>query len=176
MYARRLAEVMKMPDDFVETIGIAAAMHDVGKIGIPDAILLKPGKLTPAEWTEMRKHPEIGARMLQGINFLEGAISIVLSHQERFDGRGYPRRLKGEEIPLGARIFAVVDTLDAMTSDRPYRKAMTYQQAREEITRCRGTQFDPRVVDVFLQIPEAEWNSIHQRVLEEVSARGASRS
>jgi putative nucleotidyltransferase with HDIG domain len=175
-YTVAVARRMGVTEPDITDIYRGALLHDVGKIGIPDAILLKPGKLTPDEWREMRKHPEIGARMLQGINFLEGAIDVVLSHQERFDGRGYPRRLKGEQIPLGARIFAVVDTLDAMTSDRPYRKAMTYQQAREEIARCRGTQFDPRVVDVFLQIPEEEWTAIHHRVLEEVSARGAARA
>jgi HD-GYP domain-containing protein (c-di-GMP phosphodiesterase class II) len=148
-----------------------ALLHDVGKIGIPDAILRKPGKLTAAEWREMRRHPEIGARMLQGIRFLEGALPIVLGHQERWDGKGYPARLSGEAIPLGARIFSVVDTLDAMTSDRPYRKALPYARAREEIVIFRGTQFDPAVVDVFLAIPESEWEAIRRRVLEEVSAR-----
>ena len=112
-----------------------------------------------------------GARMLQGIRFLEGALPIVLAHQERFDGKGYPARLKGEAIPLGARIFSVVDTLDAMTSDRPYRRALPYARARQEITKFSGTQFDPSVVEVFLSIPEAEWETIRLRVLEEVSAR-----
>ncbi|HEX9427199.1 MAG TPA: HD domain-containing phosphohydrolase, partial [Candidatus Polarisedimenticolia bacterium] len=141
----------------------------------PDAILRKPGKLTQEEWVEMRKHPEIGYRILQGINFLEEARLVVLSHQERYDGKGYPRNLSGKEIPLGARIFSVVDTLDAMTSDRCYRKALSFDTAREEIIRYRGTQFDPEVVDAFLKIPESEWQSIHQRVLEEVSSRGSGR-
>src|SRR6185503_151242 len=126
----------------------------------PDAILRKPGKLTSEEWKEMRRHPEIGARMLRGIGFLEGAVPIVLCHQERWDGKGYPQRLQGTAIPLGARIFAVVDTLDAMTSDRPYRKAMPYEAARAEIMKFSGTQFDPRVVLCFLEIPESEWDAI----------------
>ena len=111
--------------------------------------------------------------MLQGIRFLEGAIPIVLCHQERFDGKGYPARLKGEAIPLGARIFAVVDTLDAMTSDRPYRRALPYARARAEIIQFSGTQFDPRVVEVFLSIAGSTWQAIHNRVLAEVAARGA---
>jgi putative nucleotidyltransferase with HDIG domain len=149
-----------------------ALLHDVGKIGIPDAILRKPARLTPEEWVEMRKHPEIGDRILQGIGFLEGARPIVLSHQERFDGSGYPRGLKGAAIPLGARIFSVVDTLDAMTSDRPYRKALSYESARAEIVKYSGSQFDPEVVRVFLAIPPDEWTRIQQRVLAEVAARG----
>lgn len=153
-----------------------ALLHDVGKIGIPDAILRKPSKLTPEEWLEMRRHPEIGYRILQGINFLEGARLIVLSHQERYDGKGYPRGLKGKEIPLGARIFAVVDTLDAMTSDRCYRKALSYEAARQEIERYRGTQFDPEVVDVFLRISAEEWTAIQGRVLQEIVSRSAARS
>jgi cyclic di-GMP phosphodiesterase len=152
-----------------------ALLHDVGKIGIPDAILRKPSKLTAEEWVEMRKHPEIGYRILQGINFLEGARLIVLSHQERYDGNGYPRGLRGSEIPLGARIFAVVDTLDAMTSDRCYRKALAYDAAREEITKYRGTQFDPDVVDTFLRISSEEWAAIQGRILEEIASRGTGR-
>src|SRR5258705_5428000 len=105
----------------------------------------------------MRRHPEIGYRILSGIKFLEPSLPIVIAHQERFDGSGYPRGLKGEEIPLGARIFAVVDTLDAMTSDRPYRAALGYETAREEIIRNSGVQFDPRVVEDFLSIPPEEW-------------------
>jgi len=123
----------------------------------------------------MRLHPEIGYRILQGINFLEAAREVVLSHQETYDGTGYPRGLKGKEIPLGARIFAVVDTLDAMTSDRPYRKAMPYDVARAEILRYSGTQFDPDVVKVFLEIPDGEWADIHRRVMQEVLARSQSR-
>ena len=172
-YTVAVAQRMGVCDPALTDIYRGALLHDVGKIGIPDSILLKPGKLTAAEWQEMRKHPEIGARMLSGIRFLEGAIPIVLCHQERYDGKGYPSRLKGEEIPIGARIFAVVDTLDAMTSDRPYRKALPYERARAEIIEFSGTQFDPKVVEVFLAIPESEWAAIHVRVLDEVSARAA---
>ncbi len=152
-----------------------ALLHDVGKIGVPDAILRKPGKLNAEEWLEMRKHPEIGARILQGIKFLDGARPIVMCHQERYDGKGYPRGLKGSEIPLGARIFAVVDTFDAMTSDRPYRKALPYETAFAEIVKYSGTQFDPEVAQAFLTIAPEEWKSIHARVLREVSSRSNAR-
>jgi cyclic di-GMP phosphodiesterase len=173
-YTLAVARRMGVTEPDLTDMYRGALLHDVGKIGIPDAILRKPGKLTAAEWHEMRRHPEIGARMLQGIRFLEGALPIVLAHQERFDGKGYPARLKGDAIPLGARIFSVVDTLDAMTSDRPYRRALPYARAREEIVQFSGTQFDPAVVEVFLAIPESEWDAIRHRVLEEVSARTVS--
>ena len=170
-YAVAVAQRMGVTGAGLTDIYRGALLHDVGKIGIPDAILRKPGKLTAAEWHEMRKHPEIGARMLEGIRFLQGAVSIVLCHQERWDGKGYPQRLQGTAIPLGARIFAVVDTLDAMTSDRPYRRALPYETARAEIIQFSGTQFDPGVVERFLEIPESEWEAIRARVLREVSAR-----
>jgi putative nucleotidyltransferase with HDIG domain len=175
-YTVAVAQRMGVKDPDLTDIYRGALLHDVGKIGIPDAILLKPGKLTAEEWVEMRKHPEIGARMLQGIRFLEGAIPIVLCHQERWDGNGYPQRLAGKAIPLGARIFSVVDTLDAMTSDRPYRKALTYEHARAEIIKYSGMQFDPEVVAVFLSIAQAEWQAIQRRVLDEVSARAGQRT
>jgi putative nucleotidyltransferase with HDIG domain len=171
-YTVAVARRMGLVEPDLTHIYRGALLHDVGKIGIPDAILRKPGKLTSEEWKEMRRHPEIGARMLRGIGFLEGAVPVVLCHQERWDGKGYPARLQGEEIPLGARIFAVVDTLDAMTSDRPYRKALPYAAARAEIEKFSGRQFDPNVVKVFLQIPPEEWERIHDRVLEDLLARG----
>ncbi|MGH9749327.1 MAG: HD domain-containing phosphohydrolase [Candidatus Polarisedimenticolia bacterium] len=152
-----------------------ALLHDVGKIGVPDAILRKPGKLTSEEWAEMRRHPELGYRILEGIDFLEAAREIVLSHQERYDGQGYPRGLRGKEIPLGARIFSVVDTVDAMTSDRPYRRAVTYERVREELRRHSGTQFDPDVVMVVLQISDPEWETIQRKVMHEVLARSQMR-
>ncbi|MEM7675529.1 MAG: HD domain-containing phosphohydrolase, partial [Myxococcota bacterium] len=133
-------------------IARGALLHDIGKIGVPDDVLLKPGKLTDEEWIEMRKHPDIGARILSGIEFLVEPAKIVLAHQERFDGKGYPAGLKGAEIPIGARIFAVADALDAIVSDRPYRRGQSYEHAREEIARCAGTQFDPQVVEAFLKI------------------------
>ena len=133
---------------------LAGLLHDVDKIGTPDAVLLKPGKLTPEEWVDMRRHPDIGHQMIQQIEFLSIPANIVLSHQERWDGQGYPRNLRREEIHIGARIFAVADTLDAMTSDRPYRKGTTFANAVQEIARCGGTQFDPEVVRAFLDIGE----------------------
>lgn len=170
-YTVHMAEQMGIEGPMMTDIYRGALLHDFGKIGVPDAILRKPGKLTPEEWVEMRKHPEIGYRILHGINFLESSRQIVLSHQERFDGTGYPRNLKGEEIPLGARIFCVADTLDAMTSDRVYRKALPYETARAEIEKYSGTQFDPEVVKIFLKIPKEDWLRIQQRVLEGVAAR-----
>jgi putative nucleotidyltransferase with HDIG domain len=125
-------------------------LHDIGKIGVSDTILHKPGPLTDEEWVDMRRHPRIGYDMIKDISFLSGAATIVLSHHERFDGKGYPRGLAADEIPLGARIFVLADTFDAMTSDRPYRKALSVEESREEIIRCSGTQFDPRCVQAFL--------------------------
>jgi putative nucleotidyltransferase with HDIG domain len=162
-----LARKLGVPDSELRGIARGALLHDIGKIGVPDSILLKPAKLTEEEWVEMRKHPELGFQILKGIPFLEDARQIVLSHQERWDGTGYPRGLRGEEIPLGARIFAVVDTLDAMTSDRCYRKALPFSAAREEMIRCSGTQFDPRVVEAFLSIPEEQWTELRRKSVRE---------
>ncbi len=125
-------------------------LHDIGKIGVSDTILHKPDKLTEEEWVDMRRHPKIGFDMLKDISFLAGAAKIVLAHHERFDGKGYPRGLAADEVPIGARIFVLADTFDAMTSDRPYRKALSVEASREEIIRCSGTQFDPRCVQAFL--------------------------
>jgi putative nucleotidyltransferase with HDIG domain len=174
-YTVHVAKRMGVVEPDLTDIYRGALLHDVGKIGVPDAILRKPGKLTPEEWVEMRKHPEIGYRILEGIQFLEPSRQIVLSHQERYDGTGYPRGLKGKEIPIGARIFSVVDTLDAMTSDRCYRKALSYDTARAEVIKYSGTQFDPEVVKVFLQVPPEEWTQIQQRVLSDVASRGSER-
>jgi HD-GYP domain-containing protein (c-di-GMP phosphodiesterase class II) len=126
-------------------------LHDIGKIGVPDAILLKPGKLSDEEWQVMRRHPANGHVILQKLPFLAMAGGIVLCHEERFDGSGYPSGLKGAEIPLAARLFAVIDTLDAMTFDRPYRKALPFDTAKNEILRMAGTQFDPLAVETFLR-------------------------
>lgn len=156
-----IADRMGIEDRDREHIARGALLHDIGKIGVPDHVLLKPGRLTEEEWVEMKKHPEIGARILSGIGFLERAAEIVLAHQERWDGGGYPRGLKGEEIPIGARIFAVADALDAITSDRPYRRGRDLAHARDEIAKHSGTQFDPRVVEHFLAIEEAEWQRMH---------------
>jgi len=126
-----------------------ALMHDVGKIGVPDAILLKPSKLNEEEWDFMKRHPALGYRILAQVPYLRPAAKIVLAHHERWDGDGYPRRLKGEDIPLGARIFALADTYDAIISDRPYRKGQSPDAALAEILRCAGTQFDPKVIEAF---------------------------
>ncbi|HKO12925.1 MAG TPA: HD domain-containing phosphohydrolase [Acidobacteriaceae bacterium] len=141
-------------------IARGAFLHDIGKMAIPDAILLKPGRLDPEEQAIMREHCARGYQIVRKIPFLEEAAEIVYSHQEYYDGNGYPRGLRADEIPLGARIFAVADTLDAITSDRPYRKARTYAVAREEIARCAGTQFDPHVVDVYLGLPDTLWEDL----------------
>jgi len=127
-----------------------ALLHDIGKIGIADAILLKQGALNEDEWVVMRTHPEKGYRIVAQIPGMAEAAGIVLSHEERFDGTGYPHGLRGEQLSLGARLFAVIDTLDAMTSDRSYRKAMSFDQARTEIIKMSGTQFDPVAVQAFL--------------------------
>ncbi len=167
-YAVLVAQRMGVAEPEMTWIRRGAILHDVGKIGVPDSVLRKPGKLTEEEWVEMRKHPEMGYRMLQHIPFLEPALDIVLCHQERFDGSGYPRRLKGEGIPLGARIFSIVDTFDAMTSDRPYRAALSIDVAREEIREWSGRQFDPRAAEAFLSIPAETWQEIRERVHRDV--------
>jgi putative nucleotidyltransferase with HDIG domain len=162
-YTMLLAEHMQVPQEELYHIERGALLHDIGKIGIPDRILLKPGPLTPEEWVEMKKHPVIGFRMCSKIDFLKGAAHIVLHHHERWDGKGYPDGLAGETIPLGARIFAVADTFDAMTTDRPYRSALTYAHARAEFEKHSGSQFDPAVVKAFLQVPQERWMQIQGR-------------
>ena len=159
-YSLKIANAMSCSEEELRQISLGAYLHDIGKIGIPDAILLKDGKLNPEETEIMRQHVRIGYDMVSQISFLSQAAQIVLTHQEFYDGRGYPQGLSGKQIPLGARIFSVADTLDAMTSDRPYRAALSFQTAREEIARCSGTQFDPDVVHAFLNIPEQIWKGI----------------
>jgi len=152
-----IAKAIPVPNGYLPILARAAFLHDIGKMAIPDSILRKPGPLNNDEKQIMRTHCEIGYNMLTKIPFLRDAAEIVLAHQEFYDGTGYPRGLKGEEIPLGARIFAVADALDVMISDQPYRRAMPLPQAREEIGRCSGAQFDPKVVEVFLSLPESLW-------------------
>ena len=149
----------------IPVIARGAFLHDIGKMAIPDAILLKPSKLQAEEQKVMREHCARGYQMLRKIPFLQEASEIVYSHQEHFDGSGYPRGLKGDQIPLGARIFAVADTLDAITSDRPYRRGNSFAAARAEIKRCSGTQFDPRVVDVYLSLPDQLWEDLRAEIL-----------
>ena len=131
-----------------------ALLHDIGKMAVPDAILLKPGKLTKAEWQVIHQHPQQAVRMLENIPYLKSALAIPHSHHERWDGSGYPQGLKGETIPFAARIFAVVDVWDALTSDRPYRKAWSDRKARTYLKDKSGVLFDPQVVDVFLELIE----------------------
>jgi cyclic di-GMP phosphodiesterase len=166
-YTILLSELLGIPDLDRLEIYRGAFLHDIGKIGVSDSILLKPGKLTSEEWEEMRRHPSIGYNILKQIGFLGGAIQTVSCHHERFDGQGYPKGLRAEEIPLGARIFSVADAFDTMTTDRPYRKALVYPAAREEIVRCSGSQFDPKVVEAFLRVTEREWREC-QRAARDV--------
>jgi HD-GYP domain-containing protein (c-di-GMP phosphodiesterase class II) len=127
-------------------------LHDIGKVGIPESVLCKPGPLTDDEWTVMRAHPSIGAQIVEPIRFLSGAVEVVRTHHERWDGAGYPSGLAGEQIPLAARVFAIADSFDAMTSDRPYRSALSFDEALGEIRRGAGTQFDPSVVRTFFEM------------------------
>lgn len=160
-----LARAMNVQEVDLENIRKGSMLHDIGKIGIPDRILLKPERLTQEEWVEMRKHPEIGAWIVNGVESLRSASDIVITHHERYDGGGYPKGLRREEIPLGSRIFAVADTLDAILSDRPYRAGQSYQQAREEIERGASSQFDPHVAACFLDTPCQVWNEIREHSL-----------
>lgn len=166
-YTLAIARRMGVPEAELPDIGRGALLHDLGKIGISDSILLKPGKLTDEEWVEMRKHPQIGHDILKGIPFLGVPAEIVLCHQERYDGGGYPRGLAGDAIPLGARIFAITDTFDAMTSDRPYRQRTTADAARAEIARCAGTQFDRRCAEAFLTLTPADLEDLARPTSEQ---------
>jgi response regulator RpfG family c-di-GMP phosphodiesterase len=162
-YAVRIGMAMGCSKEQLNTIARGALLHDVGKIGIPDAILLKTSPLSEYEREVMETHAVVGFSVLKRIAFLGGSAEIVLTHHERYDGTGYPQGFAGKEIPLGARIFAVADTLDAMTSDRPYRRAGTFAAAREEIIRESEKQFDPEVVSAFLAIDERTWPKLRSR-------------
>jgi putative nucleotidyltransferase with HDIG domain len=159
-----IARAMGVPREQILVIARGAFLHDIGKIAIPDAILRKPGKLDAKEMDLMREHCYHGYQMVKKIPFLVDAAEIVYSHQERFDGTGYPRGLKGEEIPLGSRIFSVADTLDAITSDRPYRPAQSLEAAKKEIDAWKGRQFDPEVVRVFLDMPDKIWEDLRREI------------
>jgi putative nucleotidyltransferase with HDIG domain len=163
-YTLRLAEEMGIREkESLAVIGKGALLHDVGKIGVPDSILLKPGPLSESDWKVMRTHPEVGNRMLRKIGFLRDPAEIVLCHHEKVDGTGYPRGLKGEEIPLGARLFAVIDVYDALTTVRPYHDASSHAAALEVLRAEAGKQFDPAVVDAFEKVPYSVWRSIASR-------------
>jgi putative two-component system response regulator len=150
-YAQAIAQELGWDDNHRDALEFGAILHDIGQVRIPETILLKAGPLTEDEWVEMRKHPEEGARMIEGIPYLAPAIPIVLHHHERWDGAGYPHGLHGEDIPIEARVLAVADTFDAMTSDRTYRKAFEPTIAHDEIIRQANRQFDPRMVEAFLK-------------------------
>ncbi len=163
-YTIALARAMGIPPAQIKVIARGAFLHDIGKMAIPDDILRKAGKLSSGEQDVMREHCARGYNMLRKIPFLSESAEIVFSHQEHFDGSGYPRGLRGTDIPVGARVFAVADTLDAITSDRPYRRANSFDAAREEILRCSGTQFDPAVVEVFLKVPNELWHELRSEI------------
>jgi HD-GYP domain-containing protein (c-di-GMP phosphodiesterase class II) len=160
-YSLMLAKALGIHDkDFLMNIESGAALHDIGKICIPERILRKPGALTPGERLIVQDHPLLGYELIKDYNFLNDTSQIVLFHHECYDGKGYPFGLKGEYIPLEARIFSLVDALDAITSDRPYREAQGFRAAVEEIEKGKGTQFDPTVVDAFLSVPLMKWEQI----------------
>lgn len=163
-FTMAIAHALGLPDQVRKVIGRGAFLHDIGKMAIPDAILRKPGRLTPEEQAIMREHCLLGYQMLKKIPFLHEPAEIVYSHQEHFDGSGYPRGLRAEQIHLGARVFAVADAFDAITSDRPYRAAQSMSSALREIEKHSGTQFDPGVVNVFLSISTEFWIKLRDQI------------
>jgi putative nucleotidyltransferase with HDIG domain len=162
-YTLLIADRHGVPELEQRIIGIGALLHDVGKIAVPDNILLKPAELTEEERADMHRHPMEGYRLLKQIGFLKGAAEMVYAHHEHYDGNGYPRGLKGDEIPLGARLFMVADVYDALTSNRPYRSPMDYGEAAKEISSKSGSHFDPAVVETFLAIDSRAWLTIAER-------------
>jgi putative nucleotidyltransferase with HDIG domain len=156
-FSLRLGRELSLNRVEMESLALGALLHDIGKIRVPDAILHKPGKLTPKEWLRMRNHPLYGQQILSGIEFLERASRVVVQHHEKWDGSGYPWGLAGKEIDRNARIFAVTDAFDAMTSDRVYRAGLTYEAAAAELNQAAGSHFDPKVVEAFCSIPRQEW-------------------
>ena len=165
-YCLRLGKQVALSDRDLIALEHGALLHDIGKIGVPDRILLKRGALTEDEWRYMRRHVEYGAQILRGIDFLEGATQIVAQHHERYDGGGYPNHLEGNDICLGARIFAVADAIDAITSDRPYRAHRSFEDAADELIRCSGAHFDPGVVEAFTAVPIDSWREIRELCTE----------
>ncbi len=165
-YTIAIARKMGLPKEAINVIARGAFLHDIGKMAIKDEILRKPDKLTSEEMAIMKEHAYLGYKIVSKIPFLTQASEIVYAHQEWFDGTGYPRKLKGEDIPLGARIFSIADTLDAMTSDRPYRRAKTFEEARQEIKKWSGRQFDPEIVKAFLEMPDDIWEDLRRDINE----------
>jgi putative nucleotidyltransferase with HDIG domain len=173
-YTELLARRFGVDEKSRREIGFGALLHDVGKIATPDQILLKPDKLTDEEWKEMRKHPDAGYHIVKRIGFLKEAAEIVHAHHERYDGNGYPRGLKGDEIPLGARLFMVADVYDALTSQRPYKAPLSHEESTTEIAKHSESQFDPTVVATFMAIPAEELQMIAQRYQDDNGDNGES--
>ncbi len=166
-YCLRLGRALGLGDREMIALEHGALLHDIGKIGVPDHILLKRARLTPDEWELMRRHIDFGVEIIRGIEFLYDATPVITQHHEKWDGTGYPLGLKGEEISLNARIFAVADAVDAITSDRPYRAGNSFEAAAEELRRCAGHHFDPRVVETFLSVPIEEWKELRASVIND---------
>ncbi len=164
-YSLRLGREYGLNSEQMKSLEFGALLHDIGKIGVPDSILRKPAKLTEEEWVRMREHPLHGQQILRGIEFLQGAARVVAQHHEQWDGSGYPVGLRGEDIDVCARIFAVADAFDAITSDRVYRRGKTYEAAAQELDDWAGRQFDPKVVEAFHRVPKEDWEELHRRSL-----------
>jgi putative nucleotidyltransferase with HDIG domain len=164
-FSLRLGRELGLDAEQMRSLEFGSLLHDIGKIGVPDAILRKPAKLTEEEWVRMREHPLHGQKILRGIEFLEGAARVVAQHHEKWDGSGYPLGLRGAQIDLNARIFAVADAFDAITSDRVYRAGRSYDEALAELDAYAARQFDPRVVEAFRRVPAEEWEEIRRRSL-----------
>jgi putative nucleotidyltransferase with HDIG domain len=162
-YSLRLGRECGLTREQMKALEFGALLHDIGKIGVPDAILRKPAKLTDEEWVKMREHPMHGQQILRGIDFLEGAARVVAQHHEKWDGSGYPSAMRGEDIDLCARIFSVADAFDAITSDRVYRKGKPYAVAAKELEEWAGRQFDPQVVAAFHRVPQEDWDQLYRR-------------
>jgi response regulator RpfG family c-di-GMP phosphodiesterase len=161
-YSLRLGREYGLDESQLKSLEFGSLLHDIGKIGVPDSILRKPAKLTEDEWVRMREHPLHGQQILRGIEFLEGAARVVAQHHEKWDGSGYPLGLKDNDIDLCARIFAVADAYDAMTSDRVYRRGKSYEMAAKELDDWAGRQFDPKVVEAFHRVPKSDWEELHR--------------
>jgi len=164
-YSLRLGREYGLASEKMKALEFGSLLHDIGKIGVPDSILRKPGKLTEEEWVKMREHPVHGRQILRGIEFLEGAARVVAQHHEKWDGSGYPLGLREEDVDVCARIFAVADAFDAITSDRVYRRGKSYREAARELDDWAGRQFDPRVVEAFHRVPPDDWDELHRQSL-----------
>ena len=165
-YSLRLGREYGLNREQMKALEFGSLLHDIGKIGVPDSILRKPAKLTEEEWVVMREHPMHGQQILRGIEFLQGASRVVAQHHEKWDGSGYPLGLIQEEIDVNARIFAVADAFDAITSDRVYRRGKSYEAAAQELDESAGRQFDPKVVEAFHRVPKEDWEDLHRQSLQ----------